>query len=107
MQHYDVAPKEGWREFSGNEDLSNKIFDEGFERVNASEWFYINPATGMSIFEDKTGDYLFIETADKEESSPITDMHCGLSKPRSSEIARFIESYVSKFGLVLSEKDEI
>ena len=99
-RHYNLSPRQGWDCWSHNPDLSDLIFDIGFENANSGVWYYINPMAGMGIFEDRKGQDICLETKDIGERNHILSMHCGLKENEPSDFLDFIEKLEDDYDLV-------
>lgn len=104
-RHYDLAPEQGWNNWSHNPDLSDLIYDFGFDNVNSGVWHYINPMAGMGIFEDEKGQYICLETQDIGERNHILSMHYGLKENEPSDFLSFIEKLKIDYDLVATAMD--
>lgn len=100
VKYFTLEPPGGWGSFARNSALADLIYDSCFDHVNDGGWAYINPMTGMGIFEDETGNYLCVETLDGKDTNVITEMHFGLNETIESEMNNFIRQWEADFGLL-------
>ncbi|MEP3890400.1 MAG: hypothetical protein ABJN69_08020 [Hellea sp.] len=104
VAYFTLEPLGGWGRFARNAELADLIYDSCLEHVNKGRWAYINPMSGMGIFEDETGNYLCLETLDIEDTNIITDMHFGLNEAMKSDMKTYINQWEIDFGLLRTVK---
>ncbi|GEM_PF-6240635 len=107
FRHFDIRPKAAWADYARNGILADRIYDLALARVNEQGWAYINPASGIGIFEDAAGNYLCLQTVDEGAANVIQSMHCGLEDESSSEMKTLIDQFVADFDLVVALKEDM
>tara|TARA_R110001606_G_scaffold336092_1_gene484059 strand:+ start:300 stop:626 length:327 start_codon:yes stop_codon:yes gene_type:complete len=106
FRHFDIRPEASWGDYARNGVLADHIYNLALSRVNEQDWAYINPASGIGIFEDAAGNYLCLETADEGATNVIQSMHCGLEDETPSEMKQFIDQFVTDFDLIVALKED-
>lgn len=106
FRHFDIRPEAAWGDYARNGVLADRIYDLALARVNEKGWTYINPASGIGIFEDAAGNYLCLETVDEGAVNVIQSIHCGLEDESSSEMKVFVDQFVTDFDLIVAPKED-
>ena len=108
LEYFTLEPPGGWDRFARNAELADLIYDSCFEHVNEGGWAYINPMSGMGIFEDEIGNYLCMETLDitlnTKDVNVITEMHFGLNDAIRSDMKSLLIKWETEFGLLRTVK---
>ena len=106
FRHFDIRPEASWSAYARNGVLADRIYNLALPRVNDQGWAYINPASGIGIFEDAAGNYLCLETADEGAANVIPSRHCGLDDQAPSEMTICIDQFVTDFDLLVALKED-